>query len=329
MKEGRNIKIIEWNDLNKHKFYMNGIAFFGTLRFMVYPINLVKTRLQAQHNQAYKGLRDAFKQILHKEGLRGLYKGFPISMVQIIAGQFYITTYESSKQSPALSNLNSTAIQHCCAGLAASLVSQTIMVPVDVISQHQQVLGAEQKFSTVCIKDNKSSMGSMAAAAKPKYQLPQSYYIIRHILQTEGVQGLYRGYLISMSFYGSNSAMYWASYYLYSELYEDLLPSSSKLSVLREQCRILLAGFSASITACVLSNPLDVVRTRYQLQVKSSTGERATARDAYRSLIASEGYSGLTRGLTARITQSSITSSLVILGYEYVKKTSLKDDVQL
>ena len=65
------------------------------------------------------------------------------------------------------------------------------------------------------------------------------------------------------------------------------------------------------------------------IQVKSSTGGRATARDAYRSLIATEGYSGLARGLTARITQSSITSSLVILGYEYVKRTSLKDDVQL
>jgi len=328
MKEGRNIKIIEWNDLNKQKFYMNGIAFFSTLRFMVYPINLVKTRLQAQNNQAYKGLRDAFKQILRKEGLRGLYKGFPISMVQIVAGQFYITTYESSKQSSILSNLNSTAVQHCFAGLTASLISQTIMVPVDVISQHQQVLGAEQKFSTVCLKDAKSPT-TAAAAARPKYQLPQSYYIIRHILQSEGVPGLYRGYLISMSFYGSNSAMYWASYYLYSELYEDILPNKNSTSFLREQCRILLAGFSASITACVLSNPLDVVRTRYQLQVKSSTAGRATARDAYRSLIATEGYSGLARGLTARITQSSITSSLVILGYEYVKRTSLKDDVQL
>ena len=46
-------------------------------------------------------------------------------------------------------------IQHCCAGLAASLVSQTIMVPVDVVSQHQQVLGAEQRFSTVSLKKSR------------------------------------------------------------------------------------------------------------------------------------------------------------------------------
>ena len=31
----------------------------------------------------------------------------------------------------------------------ASTASQTIMVPIDVISQHQQVIGASHKMSTV------------------------------------------------------------------------------------------------------------------------------------------------------------------------------------
>ena len=63
--------------------------------------------------------------------------------------------------------------------------------------------------------------------------------------------------------------MYWAFYYLYSELFEDILPNDKRFSFVREQFRILLSGFSASITAVFLSNPLDVVRTRYQLQVRT------------------------------------------------------------
>lgn len=36
-----------------------------------------------------------------------------------------------------------------------------------------------------------------------------------------------------------------------------------------------------------------------------------------------EGYKGLTKGMTARIAQSSISSWALILGYEYVKKWSV------
>lgn len=46
MKEGKNIQIIEWQDLDKKKFYGVGMIFSGLLRFTLYPANLVKTRLQ-------------------------------------------------------------------------------------------------------------------------------------------------------------------------------------------------------------------------------------------------------------------------------------------
>jgi len=93
----------------------------------------------------------------------------------------------------------------------------------------------------------------------------QSVRICNHILRTEGLKGLYRGYFVSLSTYGSNSAFYWAFYYLYSELLEELLPRSD--SWMREQLRIVSAGLFSSVTAVMLTNPLDVVRTRYQLQV--------------------------------------------------------------
>ena len=46
MKEGNNIQIIEWQDMDKKKFYGIGTICSGLLRFMLYPANLVKTRLQ-------------------------------------------------------------------------------------------------------------------------------------------------------------------------------------------------------------------------------------------------------------------------------------------
>ena len=46
MREGKGIKIIEWDDLNKKKFYANSLALATSMRTCVYPLNLVKTRLQ-------------------------------------------------------------------------------------------------------------------------------------------------------------------------------------------------------------------------------------------------------------------------------------------
>jgi len=93
----------------------------------------------------------------------------------------------------------------------------------------------------------------------------QAFRIYSHILKSEGIRGLYRGYLVSLSTYGSNSALYWSFYYIYSELVEDIMPKYT--STFREAARIVLAGFFASTSAVILTNPLDVVRTRYQLQV--------------------------------------------------------------
>ncbi|CAK8672001.1 unnamed protein product [Clavelina lepadiformis] len=320
MKEGRNIQIIEWQDLDKKKFYGFGLVFSGLLRFTIYPTNLVKTRLQAQEGKtAYRGLFDAFKQIARTEGLRGFYKGFPISLLQVVAGQFYITTYELSKQT--LFSNQSISMQHLLGGFLASSVSQTIMVPVDVISQHQQVSGAGHKMSAIDIKSKKPSAAPTGPSKKTGNVVGQAFRIGSHIFKTEGFRGLYRGYLLSLLTYGSNSALYWSFYYLYSELIEELLPQSK--SSLREPFRIVLSGLFSSATAVILTNPFDVVRTRYQLQVKNQ-GECTSSWKTYKSLIAKEGYWGLSRGLTARITSSSFNSAVIILMYEYLKKVSVK-----
>lgn len=36
-----------------------------------------------EKSQVYSGVRDAFKKIYQVEGIRGLYRGFPISMLHV------------------------------------------------------------------------------------------------------------------------------------------------------------------------------------------------------------------------------------------------------
>lgn len=320
MREGKGIKIIEWDDLDKKKFYLNGLALATSIRTFIYPLNLVKTRLQSEENtKQYSGVRDAFRKIVRTEGVAGLYRGFPISLFHVVSGQLYLTTYELSKQ--FLYKNQRTSLQHMCAGFTASLVSQTIMVPVDIISQHQQMRSARD-LTNSSMKETPSAKLKVRTTALT-HHVGQSFRIAQKIIQHEGFPGLFRGYFVSLLTYGSNSGLYWLFYYLYSERLEDALPPFN--DSLREPSRIAVSGLSASLTASVMTNPLDVIRTRLQLQMKAD-GDVKGAGLIYRDLVAHEGYMGLTRGLYARMAQSSITSIFVILGYEYVKKLSLKED---
>ncbi|GMM35370.1 Ca(2+)-binding ATP:ADP antiporter [Saccharomycopsis crataegensis] len=64
-------------------------AFSGTVgACVVYPINLLRTRLQAQgtfaHPYRYTGIKDVFKQTIQREGYPGLYKGLSPNLAKVI-----------------------------------------------------------------------------------------------------------------------------------------------------------------------------------------------------------------------------------------------------
>jgi len=70
---------------------------------VVYPVNLLRTRLQAQgtvlHPQVYGGFNDVYKKTLEREGWRGLWKGLTPNLLKVIpAVSISYMTYESTKK---------------------------------------------------------------------------------------------------------------------------------------------------------------------------------------------------------------------------------------
>lgn len=86
----RYIRTIEWQMMDKAKFFPLSMLSSFTVRCALYPLTLIKTRLQIQkHNNLYTGMFDAYGKIYRYEGFSGLYRGFWISSVQIISGNIY------------------------------------------------------------------------------------------------------------------------------------------------------------------------------------------------------------------------------------------------
>ncbi|XP_012090555.2 calcium-dependent mitochondrial ATP-magnesium/phosphate carrier protein 2 isoform X2 [Jatropha curcas] len=69
----------------------------------VYPLQVIRTRLQAQHSNsaaAYKGMSDVFWRTLENEGYRGFYKGlFPNLLKVVPAASITYLVYEAMKKS--------------------------------------------------------------------------------------------------------------------------------------------------------------------------------------------------------------------------------------
>ncbi|XP_067829437.1 solute carrier family 25 member 44-like isoform X2 [Heptranchias perlo] len=307
MQEKRNIQIIEWEDLDKKKFYSFGVFMTLSIRLAVYPVTLIRTRLQVQRGMSlYKGTFDAFFKILGTEGVRGLYRGFLVNTFTLISGQGYITTYELVRK--YVSNYsNNNAIKSFIAGGSASLVAQSIIVPIDVISQHLMMVGQGENYGRFKLS---------ATAGKYGQTFGQTREVIVQILRVDGPRGFYRGYVASLLTYIPNSAMWWPFYHFFAEQLSKWTPSNCPHLIVQA-----VAGPLAAATASTITNPMDVIRARVQVEGKSSII------GTFRQLLREEGAWGMTKGLSARVISSAPTALALVVGYETLKKISLRPEL--
>ena len=253
---------IEWQDLDKRRYYIIGPGVFVCVRGILYPINLIKVHLFMQKgNSLYSGAFDAFRKILRREGIRGLYKGFTVSLLGMASGQLYITTYEVVRSQ--LSGYG-TAFKGLVAGTCATMIGQLLTVPVDIVSQHMMMAGYGKWGS----QHSKGKPSQYVLVKNTDYVLPRkqlvvrsAYHIVRDILHREGLQGLHKGYSVSLLTYAPNSALFWSVYsLLFRWGMESRLRESFPLPLMQATC-----GVVSGVTAAALTNPLDVLRTRYQV----------------------------------------------------------------
>jgi len=341
------IRTVEWDMLDKAKFFPMSMASSFTVRCCLYPLTLIRTRLQIQYqSNEYSGTWDAGRKIVRTEGVRGLYRGFFVSAFQVVSGLFYVSTYESVRHFLDTNNITQNSkVKAFIGGGCGSIVGQTCIVPFDVISQHMMLIKSDQRTS---FGRNKApaaaaaTAGSAGVAAAPCQAATVSVHnplgiqtenrtrsqiardITRAIYRQDGIRGFYRGYTASLATYVPSSASWWAFYHFFQECLYTVVPAaaaggdsqSSRGSHTAVQC---MAAMSSGCATCVITNPLDLTRARVQVQRKSIP-------ETLKTLWREEGLRMFAKGLTARMTASVIYSVAIIFGYESVKKMTVLDE---
>ncbi|CAF1575419.1 unnamed protein product [Adineta ricciae] len=330
---------IDWPMLEKTRFIPLSVLSTFTVRSLLYPFTLVRTRLQVQvQSSIYNGTWHALTSTARYEGFRSLYKGFLVYNGQLIPGIIYITAFEAIRSH---ANILSTD-QYLRAGIAgsmASMIAQILACPIDIISQHMQLVGLTSSSRKTNQQDQLSSTSNVNRRQIHRIHVPKeirnsNYLVFKHICNTIlyenasekkrarfSLKGFYRGYFISTFLFSLTSAIWWPSYYFYQNQLlkiQSLFSTSYTMPLLVIQC---IAGPLSSLTSTFLTNPLDVCRTRIQVE-----RERRKLIQIMSELWQEERFQVFTKGLTARLSHSCIYSLFIIFGYETVKRVSLKEE---
>ncbi|KAJ4877624.1 Mitochondrial substrate carrier family protein [Raphanus sativus] len=302
-------KDIDWQMLDKQRFFFLGAALFSGVSTALHPILVLKTRQQVSPTRV--SCASISLAIARLEGLRGFYRGFGTSLLGTIpARALYMTALEITKSSVShaavrlgLSDTTSMAVANGAAGLTSAVAAQVVWTPVDVVSQRLMVQG-DVSLSSSCRYAN-------------------GFDAFRKILCTDGPRGLYRGFGLSILTYAPSNAVWWASYSLAQRsIWSKLKRQDGGGSVVVQA----LSAATASGCSALITMPVDTIKTRLQVLDAEENGRRRamTVMQTVKSLLREGGFGACYRGLGPRWVSMSMSATTMITTYEFLKRLAVK-----
>ncbi|KAF8083555.1 hypothetical protein N665_0766s0015 [Sinapis alba] len=321
---------INWEMLDKSKFFVLGAALFSGVSGALYPAVLMKTRQQVCHSHG-SCIKGAFTLVGH-EGLKGLYRGFGTSLMGTIpARALYMTALEVTKSNVGsaavglgFTEAKASAAANAVGGLTAAMAAQLVWTPVDVVSQRLMVQG---------------SSGLVNSSRCCNYV--NGFDAFRKIVRADGVKGLYRGFGISILTYAPSNAVWWASYSVAQSMVWGGIgcyvckKDQENGNTVKPDSKTVMAvqGVSAAIAGSVsalITMPLDTIKTRLQVldgeDSNNSNGKRGPSiGQTVRNLVREGGWTACYRGLGPRCASMSMSATTMITTYEFLKRLSAKN----
>lgn len=261
----------------------------------VFPIDLVKTRLQNQEvgpkgEKMYSSMIDCFRKTRSREGFTGMYRGSAVNIllitpekaIKLAANDFF---RHHLLQQSGRTKLSLT--QEMIAGGSAGFCQIIVTTPMELLKIQLQDAGRVSAAATT------KAVGDSVAAVRTS-----ATSIATQLVRERGIFGLYRGVGATMLRDVTFSVIYFPLFAHLNAL-GPKRPDGSGDSVFWTS---FLAGCGAGSTAAFAVNPLDVVKTRLQV-LKRAAGESSYngVLDAIRQIYSKEGPMAFFKGAGCRM----------------------------
>lgn len=242
---------------------------------IIYPVDCVKTRMQCLKPTCevrYSGVLDGLRKMVRIEGWTGTLRG--IGAVVGGAGpahSLFFASYEFSKRTlrPIIGNDHAA---YALSGVVATIFHDAVMTPADAVKQRVQMYNSPYHSSWHCL---------------------------RSVIAADGVGVLYRAYFTQLL----TNLPYQVTHFIAYEAGQDFMNQDRQYRPLTH----MLSGAFAGGFASAVTNPLDVCKTvlntQEQCALAVAPGQQKVRGlvGAARTVFATHGFAGFSRGLRARV----------------------------
>ncbi|KAF8892111.1 mitochondrial carrier domain-containing protein [Infundibulicybe gibba] len=256
---------------------------------VMFPVDSIKTRMQVFATSpvaVYSGVGNAFTRISSTEGMRALWRG--VSSVVLGAGPAHAVhfgTLEAVKELAGGNEAGNQWVATSLAGASATIASDALMNPFDVIKQRMQVHRSEFRSVLTCA---------------------------RVVYRNEGLSAFYVSYPTTLAISIPFNAI---QFTVYEQVKRFMNPRQEYSPTTH-----ITAGAIAGAVAAAVTTPLDVAKTILQTRGTSQDADIRGTRgmmDAFRVIWNRDGLKGFGRGLTPRVLTIMPSTALCWLSYEF------------
>lgn len=244
---------------------------------VVYPLDTIKTRMQAQNLEGekpqYKDEIDCFRQLVTKEGPASLYSGLVPQLLGIAPEKAMKLTVNE-----------------------ALLSSLETMMPGARVWALEFIAGGGGGASQVVFTNPMEIVKVRLQTQKEGSPKKALWTIVKEL----GVKGLYDGAGVTLARDVPSSAVFFAIYTLLRGLYPD---------------QSFLAGAIAAIPATVLVTPMDIIKTRLQKEHTPGEQQYTDWWECLQDIVTKEGPQALFKGSLLRVLRTSPQFGITLMIY--------------
>lgn len=277
---------------------------------ILHPIDTIKSRLHVQKGPPfkYRSMFHAFTLVTRQEGRRGLYAGFGAVLAGSVPSHACMfAAYKACKrrgeQSVPERDQHSTVgvkdsstpsvetqllAVDMASGAVGEIFALPFYVPAEVIAKRMQVatLGPARNYNSVM-------------------------HAVQCIYRTEGSMGLMTGFWATMLRDVPFTTLQFSLFTVSKDWHRNFTGRNNISDVEATSLGLFVGAVSA-----ILTNPFDVVKTRFMTQGTGSERRYHSILHCMRRMIAEEGVLSLSRGVLARVCWVAPASGITLAVYE-------------
>jgi len=280
-------------------FMLSGVA-AGVSKTAAAPIERVKLLVQNQGemlkqgvlDKPYGGVLDCTKRTMAEEGLISFWRGnlanvlryFPTQALNFAFKDTIKATFGTSKNAGYVEKFGKNILSGGCAGsMSLTFVYSLDYARTRLANDRKSKDGGERKFNGLID-------------------------VYRKTLKSDGIQGLYRGFVISC-----------VGIFIYRGMYFGLYDSLKPI-LLGDDANVFLSfflGWGVTVTAGLMSYPIDTIRRR-MMMTSGGAVKYKNSLDCGSQILRNEGFMSMMKGAGANVLRG-VAGAGVLAGFDAFK----------